>query len=832
METAHEHHHTEGGHDHSPGEQRQEGRGAATVVLHVGGLHYASEKAVVERVLGARPGVFGVEANPVAQTATVSFDSALTSVEQLRSWVEECGYHCAGQSVPGHVCDPLAHAEGGAHAHDQAAVERAEHAHGDGHGGHAGMSMAAMVRDMRNRFLVAVALAVPIAVWSPLGKSLFGSIPGTPFSLRADVWQFVLSLPLVFYSCQIFFVGAYRALRAGTLDMMVLVAVAIGTGWVYSVVTTFWIEGEVFYEASAFLASFVLLGHYFEMRARGGANEAIRALLDLAPPKAVVIRDGKEIELPTAEVVVGDLLLVRPGAKIPVDAEVVEGESAVDESMVTGESMPVSKSPGSALIGATINRNGTLRARATAVGSDTALAQIVKLVQEAQNSKAPAQRLADRAAFWLVFVALIGGVGTFVVWYLAVGVSVQHALVYAITVVVITCPDALGLATPTAIMVGTGLGAKRGILFKNATALEQAATLTTVVLDKTGTLTRGEPEVVEIATADGIDERGLLRLVAAVERESEHPLAEAIVRATQERGIEVPAARSFEAVPGHGALATVDGGRVAVGNARLLDREGIALDGLAARAEALAAQGLTVVQVAVNGKAAGLIAIADALRDTAAAAVGALKELGISSVMLTGDNQATAARVAGLVGIDEVLAEVLPGDKAAKVADLQASGRKVGMVGDGVNDAPALAQADVGIAIGAGTDVAIETADIVLMRSDPLDVATAVAISRGTLRKMRQNLGWAIGYNSLALPIAAGVFAPFGFTLRPEIAAISMSGSSVLVAVNALALKRLRLPRSPTDATATLEQEPPTVPGQHSAPLDLPPVPTTRRFFR
>ncbi len=820
METAHEHHHTEDGHDHSPGEQRQEGRGAATVVLHVGNLHYASETAVVERVLGGRPGVLGVAANPVAQTATVSFDPALTSVEQLRSWVEECGYHCAGQSVPGHICDPLAHVGGGAQGHDHAAVERAEDAHGHGHGGHAGMSMAGMERDLRNRFLVAVAVALPIAIWSPLGKSLFGSIPGTPFGLRADVWQFVLSLPLVLYSCQIFFVGAYHALRARTLDMMVLVAVAIGTGWVYSVVTTFWIEGEVFYEASAFLASFVLLGHYFEMRARGGANEAIRALLDLAPPKAVVIRDGQEIELPTAEVVVGDLLLVRPGAKIPVDAEVVEGDSAVDESMVTGESMPVSKSPGSALIGATINRNGTLRGRATAVGSDTALAQIVKLVQEAQNSKAPAQRLADRAAFWLVFVALIGGVGTFLVWYLAVGVSVQHALVYAITVVVITCPDALGLATPTAIMVGTGLGAKRGILFKNATALEQVATLTTVVLDKTGTLTRGEPEVIEIATADGVDERGLLRLVAAVERESEHPLAEAIVRATQERGIEVPAARSFEAVPGHGALATVDGDQVAVGNARLLEREGIALGGLAARAEALAAQGLTVVQVAVNGNASGLIAIADALRETAAVTVRALEELGISSVMLTGDNQATAARVAGLVGIDEVLAEVLPGDKAAKVADLQASGRKVGMVGDGVNDAPALAQADVGIAIGAGTDVAIETADIVLMRSDPLDVATAVTISRGTLRKMRQNLGWAIGYNSLALPIAAGVFAPFGFTLRPEIAAISMSGSSVLVAVNALALKRLRLPRSPTEAIATLEQKPSTV------------LATTRRLFR
>jgi Cu2+-exporting ATPase len=477
-----------------------------------------------------------------------------------------------------------------------------------------------------------------------------------------------------------------------------------------------------------------------------------------------------------------------------VDAEVVEGESNVDESMVTGESMPVSKKPGDRLVGATINKNGTLRARAVAVGSDTALAQIVKLVQEAQNSKAPAQRLADLAAFWLVLVALIGGLGTFLVWWGLLDSSVLEALLFAITVVVITCPDALGLATPTAIMVGTGLGAKRGILFKNALALEQTASLDTVVLDKTGTLTRGEPEVVAVVTADGVEEDELLRLVAGVERDSEHPLAQAIVHAAEERRLAPSAAARFEAVPGHGVLATVDGKRLAVGNGRLLEREQVALNGLADRASALAGEGRTVVQIAFDGKAAGLIAIADAPRETAAAAVAALKELGISPVMLTGDNQATAERIAAEVGIDEVIAEVLPSEKAAKVAELQAQGRKVAMVGDGVNDAPALAQAEVGIAIGAGTDVAIETADVVLMRSDPLDVATAVSIGRGTVRKMRQNLGWAIGYNSLALPIAAGVFEPFGLTLRPEIAAISMSGSSVLVAVNALALRRLRLP--------------------------------------
>jgi P-type Cu2+ transporter len=790
---------TMSGHERRDGGRTRSGHAngrKASAVLHVGGLHYASEKAVVERVLGNRPGVIDVAANPVAQTATVEYDPRATTVEALRQWVEDCGFHCAGRSVPGHVCDPLAEQEPLAPAHDPAALERADDADGHGHGGHAGMSMAAMVADMRNRFVVALVFAVLIAIWSPLGKSLFGSTPPTPFGMRADLWQFLLSLPVVFYSSTIFFTGAWKALRAKTLDMMVLVAVAIGTAFVYSTLATFWIEGDVFYEAAAFLATFVLLGHWFEMRARGGANDAVRALLDLAPPKTVVIRDGRELEVPTAEVEVGELLLIRPGAKVAVDAEVGDGESSVDESMVTGESLPVSKKPGDTVIGATINKQGTLRARATAVGSDTALAQIVKLVQEAQNSKAPAQRLADRAAFWLVLVALLGGLSTFLVWYALVGVPVTDALLFAITVVVITCPDALGLATPTAIMFGTGLGAKRGILFKNAVALEQVATLDTVVLDKTGTLTRGEPEVVEIKTTDVVDEKTLLRLVAALERESEHPLAEAIVNAASARGLDDDAsADGFEAVAGEGALATVAGRRLAVGNARLLEREHVALDGLGPVAQQMAGEGRTVVHVAVDGQIAGLIAVADAPRDTALDAIAALKKLGISPVMLTGDNRATAERIAAALGIDEVIAEVLPADKAAKVADLQQRGRKVAMVGDGVNDAPALAQADVGIAIGAGTDVAIETADVVLMRSDPLDVATAVQIGRGTVRKMRQNLDWAIGYNSLALPIAAGVFEPFGFTLRPEIGAISMSGSNVLVAVNALALKRLPLSR-------------------------------------
>jgi P-type Cu2+ transporter len=675
--------------------------------------------------------------------------------------------------------------------HRQTAVSSPHEAMG--HGGHAAMSMDAMVEDMRNRFLVAAVLSVPILLWSSIGRQVLHFSAPAPFGLRDDVFQLILSLPVIGYSAWIFFDGAVRALRARTLDMMVLVAVAITTGWTYSVVVTLRGGGDVFYEASTVLCAFVLLGHWFEMRARGGANDAIRALLSLAPPMAIVIRDGEQVEVPTSEVQVGDVLLIKPGAKVPVDAVVEEGTSEVDESVVTGESLPVSKGPGAALIGGSINKNGTLRARATRVGSDTALAQIVKMVQEAQNSKAPGQQLADRAAFWLVLVALVGGTLTFVVWLVA-GRSFSQAVLFAITVVVITCPDALGLATPTAIMVGSGLGARRGILFKNAAAIEAAARVQVVVMDKTGTLTKGEPEVTELHTV-GVSEDQVLALAAAVERDSEHPLAEAIVRSADQAGSPRPPVTGFENVPGHGAIATVDGHRVAVGNARLMEREKISLGGLAGKRDAMAAEGRTVVVVAIDGHAAALIGVSDAPRPTSKAAVAAIQQLGADVVMLTGDNRATAERIGRELGLRDVIAEVLPGDKAGKIAELQRAGKKVAMVGDGVNDAPALAQADLGIAIGAGTDVAIETADVVLMRSDPLDVATAITIGRGTLRKMRQNLGWAVGYNAIALPIAAGVFEPsFGLVLRPEIAALAMSGSSLLVAVNAVLLRGLKLP--------------------------------------
>jgi P-type Cu2+ transporter len=800
-----------------------------TAVLEVAGVHWASEKATVERVLGRRPGVLAVEANPVGQTATVTYDPTRTSVADLTGWIRDCGYHCAGQSVPQHVCDPAAEPHGSARRHDghrpAAPGGEGPHEHGGheaghgghpgmtpqdamGHGGHhAGMSMDDMVRDMRNRFLVAALLSIPILLLSPIGREVLGFTAAAPFGLRDDVFSLILSLPVIFYSAWIFFDGAWRALRARTLDMMVLVAVAVGAGWGYSLVITLTGGGEVFYEAATVLTAFVLLGHWFEMRARGGANDAIRTLLELAPPRAVVLRDGQPVEVPTAEVVVGELLLVRPGAKIPVDGTVEDGDSEVDESMVTGESLPVHKAAGDEVIGASVNTTGTLRVRATKVGADTALAQIVQMVQEAQNSKAPGQRLADRAAFWLVLVALVGGGLTLAVWLLA-GASFATAMLFAITVVVITCPDALGLATPTAIMVGTGLGARRGVLFKNATALEASARIDTVVMDKTGTLTKGEPEVTDVVV-DGVAAEDVLALVGAVERESEHPLAAAVARHADTLGVPALTATGFRNVPGHGASAEVAGHRVLVGNAKLMADEGVDLGTLGERRDELAGSGRTAVLVAVDSRAAAVIALADAPRATSAAAVAALHEAGVEVVVLSGDNEATARRIAGQLGIDTVIAEVLPGDKAAKITELQRSGKRVAMVGDGVNDAPALAQADLGIAIGAGTDVAIETADVVLMRSDPLDVPTALTIGRGTLRKMRQNLGWAIGYNAVALPIAAGVFEPaFGLVLRPEIAALSMSGSSFLVAVNALLLKRLRLPAAPEAPAATTAAAP------------------------
>jgi P-type Cu2+ transporter len=681
-------------------------------------------------------------------------------------------------------------------------------AHEMGHGG--SINMEGMVRDMRNRFLVCFLLAIPIFLYSPLFTRYFKIQLPTPFGLSNEVLSFLLTTPAVLYGGWVFYVGAWRGLNNRTLNMALLVTLSVLAGYLFSVAATFLFKGEVFYEAAALLLTFVLFGHWMEMRARSGASQAMQALMNLTPPKATVVRNGQPIEVPTAEVVLDDVVLIRPGDKIPVDGVIVEGESNVDESMITGESVPVKKAVGSTVIGATINKTGAFKFRATKVGADTALAQIVKLVQMAQNSKAPSQRLADQAAQWLVAAAVLFGLATFFGWYFFGGSAIPAgmdkavwALTLSITVVVIACPDALGLATPTAVMVVTGLGAQNGILYKNATALEQAAKLQAVIFDKTGTLTEGKPQTVEIvAVGNQLTEGELLRLVASAEQSSEHPLAQAIVDKAKEQKLGFEPVTGFDAIPGHGLKATVAGKTLLVGNRKLMADNNLALDGLSEQAASLEGAGRTVIYAAVDGQFAGLIAIADAVRPNAKQAVETLTSMGVQVAMLTGDNRATAERVAGELGIKMIFAEVLPGQKADKVKELQSQGKLVAMVGDGINDAPALAQADVGIAIGAGTDVAMEAADVVLMKSDPFDVIGAITLSRATLNKMHQNLLWAAGYNAIAFPIAAGLFYPaFGLILRPEIAAISMSGSSLLVAINALLLKNTKLqgikPESP-----------------------------------
>ncbi len=654
--------------------------------------------------------------------------------------------------------------------------------------GHGGKDLPAMVRDMRNRFWICLFFTVPIFVYAPMGG--MWQPPSPPFGLELNLWLFLLASAAIVYPSWPFFVSAWRALKKGTLGMAALIVLSVGTGYLFSVGATFFFkEGGQFFEAAAVLLVFILLGHWLEMRARAGASSAITALMDLTPAKANVMRNGAEVEVPTAEVLAGEIVVIRPGNKIPVDGTVESGESLVDESMLTGESMPVQKGSGNTVIGATINKSGSFRYKATKVGADTALAQIVKLVQEAQNSKAPAQLLADKAAQWLVIAAIIIGLATFAVWFWVIGETLLFAVTLTITVFVIACPDALGLATPMAVMVGTGLGAMNGILFKNASALEDATKLNVIIFDKTGTLTLGQPEVVEIVTAEGITEDVVLAAAAAVEQGSDHPLAQAILRRAENLTVATPT--GFESLDGRGARAETAGGTVYLGNRLLMDTQKLALGPLEAEATRLQGDGRTVVHVAQAARVIGLIAIADAIRPTSKAAVAKLRERGIEVVMLTGDNAATAKRIAADLGIDSVLADVLPGQKAEKVKELQATGKKVGMVGDGVNDAPALTQANVGFAIGAGTDVAMESADVVLMKSDPYDIVAAIELSRATLRKMHQNLWWAVGYNAIAFPLAAGVLYPF--VLSPEVAALSMSGSTLVVAINALMLKRTKL---------------------------------------
>jgi len=772
------------------------------VVLEAGGLLRGSSAPALDTFLKRQPGIHRAESNSLSGTVTVAYDESLISQAKIEGLIEECGLHCRGEVVPAHLCAPAPRAGTTSaapmsdHAAHGAVVagEMGQMAHEMGHG--AGMTMEQMVRDMRNRFWVVLVLGLAVTLYSPLASQVFGIELAAPFGISKDLVMFLLATPAVLWGGQMFFVGAWRALRRRTLDMSVLVAVSVGAGYLFSVAATFLFKGEVFYEAAVVLLAFILFGHWIEMRARAGASSAIRALLDLAPPQATVIRDGQPVEVATSDVLLGDTVLIRPGDKVPVDGEVIEGSSTVDESMITGESLPVDKHPGDRVIGATINKVGAFRFRATNVGAETALAQIVKLVQIAQNSKAPAQRLADKAAQWLVAAAIVFGLLTFGGWYWFAGATLVFAMTLAITVVVVACPDALGLATPTAVMVGTGLGALNGILFKNATALEEASKVNAIIFDKTGTLTVGQPKVVEVVTSDGgLAEAEFLSLVASAEQSSEHPIAQAIVHLAKERALPLSDATGFEAIAGHGLRGTVNGRRVLSGTRKLMRDHTVKLGELERRGDELQGAGRTIVYTAVDGRGAGIIAVADALRPTAKQTIDELHRMGVEVAMLTGDNQATAERIAKELGLDTVFAEVLPGDKAAKVKELQSRGKVVAMVGDGINDAPALAQADVGIAIGAGTDVAMETADVVLMKSDPYDVLGAMALSRATVRKMKQNLWWAAGYNTIAFPIAAGLFYPkFGLLLRPEIAALSMSGSSLLVALNALMLRWTRLP--------------------------------------
>jgi Cu2+-exporting ATPase len=655
----------------------------------------------------------------------------------------------------------------------------------------------AMEADMRNRFVVALALTIPTLLFSPLARSTFGL---ELTSLRWANWiMLALSTPVVWWAGWPFIGGAVSSLRYRQLNMSVLIATGVLAAWGFSVALTLINpDQETFFEAGVMLVTFVLFGHWMEMKSRRGTTDALRALFDLVPPTATVIRDGVEQELPTSDIVAGDRIRLRPGDKVPVDGVIVEGSTSIDESLVTGESVPVDKGPGDGVIGGSINRSGSVVMQATKVGSDTALAQIVALVQQAQSSKAPGQRLADRAAAWLVILAVGSGIVTFLVWYVAGGATLLQALTFAISAVVIACPDALGLATPTAVAVGTGLGAKHNILIKDAATLEGVSRIDAIVLDKTGTLTEGRPSLTDVVPSSRFQvagehdaTRNLLRLVASAEQGSEHPLARAIVEGATAQGIVLAAAADFAAVTGKGMRARVDGHTILAGNAALLLENAIDPAPLREQAEALAMEGKTPMYVAVDGAPAGVVAVADTIKPSARRLIPLLIDAGIEVAMITGDNRRTAEAVARELGIARVFAEVLPEQKAGYVRQLQAEGKRVAMVGDGVNDAPALAQADIGIAIGAGTDVAIETAKVVLMKSDPLDIMRAYRLSRATVTKMKQNLFWASIYNVLAIPIAAGVLYPgFGIMLRPEWSALLMSLSSIIVATNAVLLKR------------------------------------------
>jgi Cu+-exporting ATPase len=727
-------------------------------------MHCAACVARVERALAAVPGVELATVNLATRQAKVRYNPRLTEPAALTQVVKDAGYEVEGVSK------------------EQRAPRSPE----------------AEVKEFRRRFLLALVLSLP--VWLAM-------IPMLPAALGLShrALTFILLIfatPVMFYSGAPFFAGAFRAARHLSTNMDTLVALGTSAAYFYSVWVTFFPGAvaaagrapAVYYDTAVMIITFILLGRWLEARSRGRASEALRRLFALAPPTARVRRGETEQEVPLSEVAAGDLLVVRPGEKIPVDGVVAEGASSVDESMLTGESLPVPKEPGAEVWGATLNQRGFLVFTATRVGRDMVLSQIIRLVEEAQSSKAPIQRLVDKVAS--IFVPVVMGLAllTFLGWfYWGPPPTFTRAVISMVAVLIIACPCAMGLATPTAVMVGSGRGAELGILMRGGEPLERAYRLTTVVFDKTGTLTRGAPQVTEVHTWDNWDAATVLAQAAALEEKSEHPLAEAITHAAAAQGLALPRVEDFQAVPGLGVEAKIQGQDVLLGNLTFLTRKGVAAELLSGQQEQLSREGKTAIFLAVSGKPVGLIAAADTLKPRAAQTVAALKNMGLKISLLSGDNKMTAAAVGGSIGIEDVLAEVLPGDKAQKVAELQAAGEVVAMVGDGINDAPALAQADVGIALGTGADVALEAADLTLIRDDLDLIPQAIKLSRQMMRIIRQNLFWAFCYNIVAIPVAAGAFYPlWGWTLNPALAALAMAMSSVSVVTNSLRLRRFK----------------------------------------
>jgi Cu+-exporting ATPase len=803
------------------------------VSLSVTGMSCAACARRVEKVLSGTAGVSAANANLAAETATVEYDPASADPEALIRAIEGAGYgvekdetgfgvsgmSCAG--CVGRVEKALRGVPGVLSVSVNLAAERAtvEHLAGtveatdlvravegagygvirDGEEKPAEDERGREYRRLRRTFLVAATLTGLILVGSV--PMMFGVMPPVPVGWL-NLVLLALATPVQFWAGWRFYRGAWGALRHGQANMNTLVAVGTSAAYLYSAVATlapglFDGRADVYFETSALIVTLVLLGRLLEARARGRTGEAIKKLAGLRARTARVVRGDEEVDVPVEEVGVGDVVVVRPGEKVAVDGIVVSGSSAVDEAMITGEPIPATKRAGDEVIGATINKTGTFRFRATKVGRDTALAQIMRLVEEAQGSKAPIQRLADRVSGVFVPLVMVLATLTFFVWFLfGPEPAFTPALLNFVAVLIIACPCAMGLATPISIMVGTGRGAERGILVKGGEALEAAHRLTTVVLDKTGTLTRGEPRLTDVIPANGLPEEELLRLAASAERASEHPLGEAIVAGTRERGIQLSDPESFDAPTGRGVRATVEGRVVLVGSRKFMEESGVPQNGLAPRFEELSAAGKTPVLVAVDGKAAGLVAVADTVREGSREAVRALEEMGLEVAMISGDDRHAAVAVARELGVGRVLAEVLPEEKAGEVEKLQAEGEVVAMVGDGINDAPALARADVGVAIGTGTDVAMEAADLTLISGDPRGVARAIRLSRATMKNIRQNLFWAFAYNVVLIPVAAGALYPlFGEAglLSPVLAAAAMALSSVTVVSNALRLRRAEI---------------------------------------